>query len=168
MSNVEKICREWPHNWFGFYVFDKSQEGGDYRFADLPVVTSFVDSSWDYSREPELLKYLEASLCCAAPSLPTHHRCLLCKEMLPTDRYHWDGMWLWPASLAHYVASHSIRLPERMVAHIEQQDFKPPASVQPVSLEMLPWPPVVEYVGAWARFKLLFAKRPPAGVPHKR
>lgn len=28
-----------------------------------------------------------------------------------------DGLWVWPEGLAHYVEAHSVRLPERFVAH---------------------------------------------------
>jgi hypothetical protein len=153
MTSVEQNCKDWAHNWFGFYVLGAEKEGGNYRFCDLPTVDMIVDSTWKYDHKRELVEYLKQSLFCAAPSLPSHHRCILCEEMLANDRYHWDGAWLWPSTLAHYVAVHSVRVPNRMLERIEELGFTPPPTDKAIRLEQLPWPPVLQMPSVWVRLK---------------
>ena len=62
--------------------------------------------------------------------------------MIPRAAWHWDGEWHWPTSLIHYIEKHSVRLPDRMVKHIEENKFQPPTSITHVPYEQLPMPAV--------------------------
>ena len=37
-----------------------------------------------------------------------------------------DGVWVWPQGLHHYVSEHNIRLPEKFIQTMEQNDFQVP------------------------------------------
>jgi len=66
-------------------------------------------------------------------------KCLLCKTELPAAEYQSDDQFLWPSSLYHYMAVHSVRLPDNFAVHMKKKGFKPPSeSVRPI--EKLPWP----------------------------
>jgi hypothetical protein len=165
--NAEEKCRAWPHSWFGFFSHGKQTEPpAPPRYLDLPDVMEFVDPSWRYPHAARLKDYLNQHLKVVALEL-RQTKCLLCEQKHSPSRFHWDGAWLWPTSLSHYLEVHAVRLPDRMLRNLEQRDFISSTNTPPTPFNKLPWPPVVEN-GAWARFKLLFAKRPPAGFPHKR
>jgi hypothetical protein len=160
VSNVDENCRNWRHNWFGFYRLGEKSAGGNYRFSELPDVRGFIDGSWQFHGDANVINYLKSSLRCAAPSLPAHEECVICGQQLPTDRFHWDGKWLWPESLVHYVLVHSLRLPDRMISDLVGRDFVPPKAVGPFQMERLPWPPTQKKASLVKWLQGLFKEQP--------
>jgi hypothetical protein len=159
MNNVERLCREWPHRWFGFFRLEGRQEGGDHPFSDLPVVTEFIDKEWKFPRMQEALDYLERCPYISAPVFPSQSKCLLCDELLRREVFHRDGTWLWPGSLGHYVRVHSVRLPDKMLHIMEEKGFAPPSELPPISDAKLPWPPEKREFTLSVWIKELISKR---------
>ena len=50
---------------------------------------------------------------CGGPS-----RCRICGQMNGSEELT-DGTFMWPEGLAHYVARHSVRLPDEFISHAE-------------------------------------------------
>jgi hypothetical protein len=111
-------------------------------FINLPEIIEFVDEKWIYERKNDLLSYLQENGHGITLASYPKNKCLLCNELHPVPRWHWDGAWIWPAVLHHYVDKHSIRLPDRMILHIEQQNFIPPRIHGLPDLNHPPWPQI--------------------------
>ncbi|MEK8018225.1 MAG: hypothetical protein VSS75_015225 [Candidatus Parabeggiatoa sp.] len=105
----------------------------------MPTREHLTDPNWNFPKKGGLIKYLSSApivLCSAA--LPTY--CQLCNENRG-DPGCWrsDNVWLWHNTLAHEVEKHSIRLPDRMVEHIVNNQFTPLTEIT-VEADDLPWP----------------------------
>ena len=153
------IWKDWPYQWYGFFTHEGRVEGGEYRFVDLPRVVNLIDREWEYPELERLRRYLDGNLYAVAPVSPSGSKCLLCDHMHPVERVHWDGAWLWPGSLGHYVGTHSVRLPDRFTRHIESLCFAPPAEVVFTPLQALPWPEIGRPPGFSERLRSLFARK---------
>src|SRR4051812_14227368 len=122
-TDAKSRCHNWSHPWFGFFRLNQSANCHVMRVRGLPQVTDFVDETWSYPQQTKLVNHLEQSCEIAMPIHPGDFKCLLCDELLTARLFHWNGSWLWPGSLAHYVVVHRIRLPDRMLRYIEDKDF---------------------------------------------
>lgn len=128
----------WPHKWFGCW-----RECGP-EYGRCPSIEEFVDESWDYGRRDDIVQYLST-----APVVATTSHVAFPWARGPGDdrsslSYRTDGVWLWLDDLDYYVAEQAVRLPDALVAHIEERDFKPPTDADQSDLSPmdLPWPPV--------------------------
>jgi hypothetical protein len=109
------LCSDWPHNWWGMW---KTAEADPF---DLPLFEEVVDATWVPEDLTLLLAYLNASpVSLASGAMPRD--CPLCGETLfNVGSQRSDGLWVWPASLTHYMVRHQVRLPDRMVSHIRER-----------------------------------------------
>jgi hypothetical protein len=137
MNSVDKRCRDWPYNWFGYFRVSLDTTSHE----SVPPMSDFVDSKWTHPRKPEILAYLRQSFYGGLPTAPSSCRCPYCDALIPAAVWHWDGEWHWPAFLLHYVEAHGVRLPDRMVRHIEERAFRAPQAIPHVAYEDLPMPP---------------------------
>lgn len=137
------VIHSWPHQWYGFWRC----EGHDYD--ELPTLKDATNSTWNPVDKEKFIAYLTHSPILI--SSMTTSNCLLCAEVVPSLCYHSDGEWLWPDSLAHYVRSHNIALPDRFVHAIRERSYIPPqeAELPNVAIRDLPWPE------SWARMRNL-------------
>ncbi len=142
----------WEFRWFG--VFRRNTPFEAKRFPAVPPVTSFIDPMWSYPYRDRLLHYLSNAAIGAKVWRLVEAPCLVCGCSLDATIFRWDGIWFWPDSLSHYVATHDVRLPDEMVASIEARSFEPPVAVDPPPLDTLPWPPAL-WPASRTRSKLL-------------
>jgi len=83
-----------------------------------PQVAEFVDEQWDKTERDVVASYLEQGL-----ALPPHlrqrgfSRCRFCGAVNGSNEKT-DGSYIWPEGLAHYIRSHSVRLPVSVIRHI--------------------------------------------------
>ena len=95
----------WEHYWFGF--FNESNEVSE---SFLPNIQDFQSNEKE-SDIDKILTYLKSSPnILQSMSIPTD--CMLCDEYSgdPGSIYY-DGLWLWPERLVHYVECHNVVLP---------------------------------------------------------
>lgn len=126
--------RKWEYRWFGFFN-EPSEEQNAYF---LPNIEDFqskkkandIDKVITYLRNsPNILRSF---------SIPTN--CMFCdKYHGDPNSYYYDGVWLWPEWLIHYVECHDVILPEEFLAHIKSKNYIPVDSVE-FTVEGLPWP----------------------------
>lgn len=92
------------------------------RAEDGPVVQDFIDAEWKPHDLDKIVQYLSKSPLYFAIGCPSY--CTICKgvELLAGSRS--DGAWLWPPSLSHYVTEHHVRLPDRMLKHIRDSEYR--------------------------------------------
>lgn len=96
----------------------------------LPDVACFVDASWSAQERRTTLQYLRQGR--ALHYWMGMQRCLLgCGEYLHITGCT-DGTYYWPESLLHYLTRHMVRLPDEVVAHIQQQPAFPVATATAV------------------------------------
>lgn len=115
------IWREWPHQWFGDY-------GSDSPLDPLfPTMGQWIDLNWQPHDLDRIVAYLKLTPICWLSQGDFDHACSLCGTPLPENStWIWDGVWLWPYNLFHYVEKHSLRLPDAMVQRIRERDYLPP------------------------------------------
>lgn len=98
--------------------------------ADWPDPADLVDPGWDVDERSLVATYLEEGR--ASPvveirrspdgSVEVGSRCQLCgADDTFSLAYVTDGTYVWPEGLAHYVETHSVRPPSRVLDHILQQ-----------------------------------------------
>lgn len=127
--------KTWNHHWFGFF----KPEG--YHSDILPKLEDF-----QYEGEPpedieKIINYLETSPVVIS-SLCIHENCDLCGNYkYDPGSFHFDGVWLWPTLVNHYVKSHRIILPDAFMERIRHKDYIPPDKVCS-DFDQLPWPPL--------------------------
>lgn len=80
-----------------------------------PDPKDFMDPSWDSEEREVMASYLSAGL--VARTYMGFSRCRVCGVNNGNLELS-DGYYVWPDGLAHYVADHAVRLPERFVAHV--------------------------------------------------
>lgn len=114
------LWRDWPHCWFGFFCWEETQD-------DLfPSFSRLVDLGWQPADRAGLLGYLRQTPVCWATQ-PSHCPCSVCGEPLAENAtWRWDGEWLWPHTLAHYVERHGLRLPDALVERVRERCYIPP------------------------------------------
>jgi hypothetical protein len=114
------LFENWPHNWFGLW---KTSEADS---AQVPLFTDVVDPAWNPPDLADILAYLRSCPVALASSAGAG-ACPLCGEMLnDLGCQRSDGVWVWPASLEHYVSRHQVRLPDRMVEQIRGRQYRVP------------------------------------------
>ena len=64
-------------------------------------------------------KYMGSSYCCFRCGIENHK---------VSGSNHYDGEWVWPRGLVHYVESHSVRLPEEFIETMRTRDWQPPTT----------------------------------------
>ena len=122
----------WNHRWFGYWG-GKSQSQGEF-----PSIEDFTDGTWRPKGKRKLLAYLERApvIITWAPSA----NCLVCGcDLGNGSKNHSDGVWVWPAGLAHYVRKHNVVLPAAFAEHIRSHKCRLP-SEEEVRWESLDWP----------------------------
>ncbi|MEK8018228.1 MAG: hypothetical protein VSS75_015240 [Candidatus Parabeggiatoa sp.] len=129
----DDIFHNWPYRWFGVWTEPGSAD------KKWPLRTQLTDSKWKFKGKKHLIQYLRSArivLCSGS----FHIHCNLCHQDIG-DPGCWqsDNVWLWPCSLAHYVDKHHIRLPDKMLYHIVNNQFIPPTDII-VGYDDLPWP----------------------------
>ena len=93
---------------------------GYWRSKDQPQwpdPRAMIDDTMPARTRDLVVRYLKAGRSmpwvCAGPS-----SCRICGKMNGT-RELTDGTFMWPEGLAHYVAEHSVRLPDEFISHTE-------------------------------------------------
>ena len=132
--DVHDIVHFWPHNWYGFW------RSSDHDYDDVPTLQAVIDPSWIPDDKQRLIAYLERSPIVASSMGQT--TCLLCSSDVSACSFQFDGVWLWPRSLTHYVCCHSVVLPDRLIQYIRNRSYTVPkeGEVPHVRLRDLPWP----------------------------
>ena len=80
-----------------------------------PSPADMVDATWDSDERDEVDDYLRRGLLVRA--CMGYSPCRLCGQDNGSLELS-DGTYVWPEGLAHYVADHGVRLPERFVSHV--------------------------------------------------
>jgi hypothetical protein len=84
-----------------------------------------VWAGWDPAELPGVLAYLRAG-----QEWIQFHGWSYCRfgcGVAPSalgDRDLTDGVWVWPEGLAHYVETHSVRLPKEFIDHMRSQGWR--------------------------------------------
>lgn len=113
------IFQTWPHRWFGWFDADPTRSGV------IPSFSELVDDNWHPQDLHLIVQYLRESPVYEATST-NPQACFLCGDTLvDLGTWRWDNKWLWAASLAHFVASHNVRLPNEMVEDIRKTSYVP-------------------------------------------
>lgn len=125
---------DWPHRWFGCW-----REFGR-GFTRCPSIDEFVDEGWQHPRRGDLVRYLSR-----APSVAVTSRVAIPWARGEGDGrtsvgYRSDGVWLWFDDLDYYVTEQAVRPPDALVAHVEQNRYRPPRRLR-VDRAALDWPP---------------------------
>ena len=125
---------QWPFRWFGYWSGRSTPKG------QLPSLSAWIDPSWTADDKAKIVLYLRDATCILAGA-GGMMKCPLCDERYPKMAVMSDGEYFWPISLAHFVESHSVRLPDTILAHIRSAQWCPPKIVD-VDPRQLPWPRV--------------------------
>lgn len=89
--------------------------GGYGQRSEYPDAAALVDTSWDVDEREDIAIYLRHGL--VARAYMGYSPCRLCDKQDNGNLELTDGVYLWPEGLAHYVAEHSVRLPQEFVEH---------------------------------------------------
>jgi hypothetical protein len=103
-------------------------------------LTNHVDESWRVPDLEQLLLYLKSSPIAIAAQ-EKQVKCGLCHESISLSCYRSDGEWLWTDSLAHLVEKHFFVLPDTLVRHIRDKNYKQPTTLS-IPIDKLPWPQI--------------------------
>jgi hypothetical protein len=85
---------------------------GEYPTEQRESVASYLESCPEHKRSYNGMRL---------SSFLGYSRCRICGIPNGSCEY-WDGSWLWPSGLAHYVRDHSVMLPPDFVAHACRAD----------------------------------------------
>ena len=123
-GSTANLFRDWPHDWFGLWRFDD-----DNRPTNVPTLKEIVDKDWNIPDLGRIVAYLNACPVSQSAGRP-ESACSLCGELLG-DPSSWrsDGVWSWPDRLGHLVSKHSVRVPDRMLAHIRERGYASPSTL---------------------------------------
>lgn len=80
-----------------------------------PAPEGFVDSCWDETERDLVASFLRRGF--VARAFMGYSECRMCGKK-NGDLELSDGLFVWPEGLAHYVAKHEVRPPERFVRHV--------------------------------------------------
>lgn len=89
----------------------------------LPDPRTLMSLKWERDRRSLIAAYLGSAA--VLDTLDGKQVCAICGAD-GGRRERTDGVWRWPEQLAHYVASHGVRLPEEFIAQMEREEFRPP------------------------------------------
>lgn len=94
---------------------------------DLPDPKKLVDADWRRVDRDRIVSYLKSgvlqsqeygySFCRFACGIPN-------RDM--GTRNLTDGIWIWPEGLWHYIEAHDVRLPDEVIAVMEENGFRMP------------------------------------------
>lgn len=124
--------KPWKHRWFGLFqseedIHPELPKLEDFQY-DIPPVD--LEKIIDYlNKTPVIVR----SMC-----FPIN--CPLCGDYkYDPASASYDGEWLWPTRLSHYVKAHKVILPEELMARIRSKNYIPTQEI-PNDLDNLPWP----------------------------
>jgi hypothetical protein len=84
--------------------------------------------AWDRDEQANVVAYLRAGHMAAVSG--TARRCCFGCPGGNGSQWLWDGVFLWPEGLAHYIAEHSVGLPDDFLRHVATNGYVvPPAKV---------------------------------------
>jgi hypothetical protein len=84
---------------------------------DWPDPHDFVDPDWDPEERLSVYHYLCGGW--TGLVVPGIEECRICGQALfPSEKF--DGTYVWPNGLDHYVGDHSVRLPREFLDHVHQ------------------------------------------------
>ncbi|WP_173094396.1 hypothetical protein [Actinomadura verrucosospora] len=83
--------------------------------SGLPAPSALIDDSWNDMDRDLVAEHLGRGF--VARAYTGHATCRVCGDQVGSLELT-DGTYIWPEGLRHYVAAHSIRLPERFVEHV--------------------------------------------------
>lgn len=90
------------------------------------LLSEWIDSHWRPADLPQILDYLAFApihILSFAPEV----KCAVCGvDVADASVWRWDGEWLWPHMVHHFVAHHSVRLPDNMLETIRKRCYAPP------------------------------------------
>lgn len=116
------LFSEWPYQW----VDIPNDLIG--QIAGLPRLPEWIDETWHPDDLGGILEYIKTAPVYTYTLTPKEIPCVKCGAMLDgISMWHLDNFWLWTHTTLHYVESHSVRLPDRMVAHIRNRMYRPPS-----------------------------------------
>jgi hypothetical protein len=107
----------WPYKWFGYW----REQGPEYR--DCPSVHDFVQPGVQIGERE--LEYLARAPVVAATSWMARP-CVICGYGKGSLCLRTDGTWNWTDDLCHYITEHSLALPEELLAHMRDVEFRLP------------------------------------------
>jgi hypothetical protein len=114
------IFETWQPNWFGPWKLKDDA-------TNVPLLSQIIDENWKPPDLVAIISYLENAPGGGCTTLYPNSICVLCGEELGSpDIQRSDNSWVWTDNLAHYVAKHHVRLPDRMVAHIRAKIYHHP------------------------------------------
>jgi len=90
--------------------------------ARFPDPAALVDSEWDASERDNVASYLQEGLVVRA--FMGYSTCRVCGFAQNGSLELTDGVYAWPQGLAHYVAEHSVRLPQEFIDHVRTMEDK--------------------------------------------
>jgi hypothetical protein len=96
-------------------------ENGD----GLPHPQSLVSWTWQFGRRWRIVRYLRKGSVYVQYGGCSYCR-FGCWRTFLGSKDLTDGVWVWPEGLAHYVATHGVRLPDEFVAHARRHAFRAP------------------------------------------
>lgn len=103
----------------GYWRMDADHVDPRGKYAEflrsLPDPHDHVDLSWDPDERARVLDLLKVAT--AFTRWKGFSRCRICGDLNGTTCDTFDGSWVWPAGLAHYVEEHRVRLPQAFVDH---------------------------------------------------
>jgi hypothetical protein len=134
----KNIIKNYPYKWFGFFIRDDMVFDQSMYISYIPTLDEFIDHKWNPNYKNKIIQYLNHN--CGIALMTTERvKCLLCEDTFPQGEYGFDGVWLWPIDLIHYIESHNVRIPKSFEDHIIQKNYTrlPEISINPVEW---PWP----------------------------
>lgn len=101
------------------------------EIPEYPTAQSLVDPRWSADERQMVATYLNAGLTYETYRGHSHCRfgCHNDSDEHLGARDFTDGVWVWPEGLGHYVDVHSVRLPGEFLAHVAENNFRMPESI---------------------------------------
>lgn len=96
------------------------------EFGNLGTPNDYLHRGWDIAERLKVIQYLREGYTFSERTGLTF--CLLgCRSQYGLENKGLtDGAWEWPAHLAHYIESHSVKPCEEFLNHIRKNKFKMP------------------------------------------
>ena len=86
-----------------------------------PDPRDLIDESWSYEERDLVASYFEEGF--VPWVFHGSSDCRLCGRANGSAEFT-DGIYLWPAGLAHYVRAHSVKLPDEVLVHVRRQHVR--------------------------------------------
>lgn len=117
----------------GYWYMDEAHINPANTYAEflysLPDPRDFVDPTWDAAERAMVLDHLRVATTFGA--WKGISGCRICECSNGSRCLTFDGSWVFPQGLAHYVETHGVRLPQEFVDHVRAL---PPALVAELRL----------------------------------